>query len=47
MEKQILNNSLDLSPEDFRALLDDSTDLVLQQFENLDTKKAFPRLPTT
>lgn len=35
------NNSLDLDPKDFAHLLDQSAKLVLEQFEQLDTTKAY------
>ena len=34
-------SSLDISTEDFKALLDKSTDMVLNQFEDLEGKKAY------
>ena len=38
-------NNLDLNPTEFKALLDKSTDLVLRQFNNLDTQKAYHNHP--
>lgn len=38
-------HTLDLSPAKFKELLDKGTDLVLQQFEQLETKKAYHAYP--
>ena len=35
------NNSLDFAPEDFKTLLEKSTELVLEKFEGLSEKRAF------
>ena len=39
------HNSLDLSPADFRQLLDKSSEMVLNQFAELESKKAFHAIP--
>ena len=41
----VAKQSLDLSNEDFRALLDKSANLVLNQFDDLDHKKAYHDYP--
>ncbi len=36
-----MNNSLDIASSEFKKLLENTTELVLQQFENLEGKKAY------